>query len=103
MNIDALRFRTFGLAALFAAGTLLAGTATAADTTAPKMSAPETQSVDAFCKAHKDRCSRYKVCVTQKMSVAETYCGSHPEACEAEKKGVYTQCHGEAMGKKFTG
>lgn len=47
--------------------------------------------------------SRYSQCLKEKLAVAQHYCDSHADACQAEKDGAAKQCRSEARGEKQTG
>jgi hypothetical protein len=47
--------------------------------------------------------NRYNQCLKEKLAVAQHYCDSHADACEAEKDGAARQCQSEARGEKQTG
>ena len=47
--------------------------------------------------------SRYSRCLKEKLAVAQHYCDSHADACQAEKDGAARQCRSEARGEKQMG
>lgn len=47
--------------------------------------------------------SKYENCVKEKTTVAEYYCSSHADSCQAEKDGIAKQCRSEARGERQKG
>ena len=45
----------------------------------------------------------YDKCLQEKLAVAQHYCDSHGDACQAEKDGAAKQCRSEVRGERQSG